>query len=102
VAYHILKQHWFCVVPLLPAAIMIGIHEAFGLSNEMGGHLVGRRYATPFELGFNYAMVMLFYAGVGGYLAQSILIANRGVMWLVAKLVLLAIGWAGLLAFLGR
>lgn len=95
----IVRQHWFCLVPLLPAAEMIWIHEAFGISNAMGGKLVEERDATVAELLFNYAMVAACYLGIMGFIAHAFWVSNRGYSWIALKLIALAIGWYALLAF---
>ena len=94
-----LNQHWFCIVPLLPALAMIAVHEAFGLSDEMMGHQVGRPRATTAELCFNFTMVLAFYSGIAGFLAHSLSLARVSTTWLLVKLSVLAVGWYLLLSW---
>ncbi|MBL8850360.1 MAG: hypothetical protein JNG89_11835 [Planctomycetaceae bacterium] len=62
-----LAAHWFCLVPLLPFVAMFTLHRLLGLSDEIGGHLVGQRPASTIEIVYNYLMVAAFYLGVQGY-----------------------------------
>jgi hypothetical protein len=91
------QSHWFCLVYLLPAAGMIALHEALGLSDVMGAVPVGQRPPTDGELFFNYSMVGLFYLGILGYVIDAVRLASRGWKWVVVKLLLLAVGWWALL-----
>jgi hypothetical protein len=95
----IVRSHWFCAIFLLPAALMIAAHEVFDLSDAMGGILVGERPPSNSELVYNFAMVLLFYGGVIGYLVHAFKLAPQGWHWLVAKLLLLAVAWYALLAY---
>lgn len=64
----------------------------------MGGIQVGERPPSDAELLYNYATVGTFYCGIAFYLAHAVLLAQRGVHWLVLKMALLAFGWAALLS----
>jgi hypothetical protein len=95
------QSHWFCIVFLIPAALMIAVHELFGLSDSMLGIMAGEPPPTTFETFYNLMMCLMFYAGVIGYVAHTFLLAKLGILWLVAKLLILAAGWYALLAGLG-
>jgi hypothetical protein len=79
---------------------MIAIHKACNLSDAMGGVLTGQRPPTALELAYNYSMVALFYLGVAGFLLHAILLAHRGLGWLLLKIGILALGWYTLLMYM--
>lgn len=62
-----MAAHWFCLVPLVPFLVMFALHRVLGLSEAMGGVLVGERPPSTAEIAYNYAMVFGFYIGVVGY-----------------------------------
>jgi hypothetical protein len=98
----LIQSHWFCVVFLVPPAVMIAIHQAFGLSDAMGGIMVGERPPTVAETIFNLSMVSFFYLGIAGYLIHAVMLTPRGKQWLAIKCLLLAAGWWALLWCLER
>ena len=72
---------------------MILIHKVCNLSDAIGGVSVGERQPTGFELLYNFAMVILFFLGIIGFLLHAAILARRGLAWLVLKLAALALGW---------
>jgi len=97
------KQHWFCIVPLLPALTLIGLHKALGLSDSVLGRRLGEDLSDgPVLLNwlFNLLIVAVFYLGVAAYLAHATILAQRSYALFVLKLGLLAIGWYVLLVTL--
>jgi hypothetical protein len=96
---HLTRSHWFCAIFLLPAALMIAAHEVFDLSDAMGGIQVGEPPPSNRELVYNFAMVILFYVGVIGYLVHAFKLAPQGWHWFAIKVLLLAVAWYALLAY---
>jgi hypothetical protein len=90
----LLGQHWFCIVPLLPFIVMLSLHQALGMSDDMLGHVAGTRLPAPAEIAFNYIMVLVFFLGIAGFLAHSFSLARSSTLWLIIKLAALAAGWS--------
>jgi hypothetical protein len=84
---------------LIPFVVMLAIHKALNLSNSMLGVKVGERHPTPAETYYNLLMVLVFYLGILGYVAHAAILAERGVVWLLLKLVALALGWYAFLTW---
>jgi hypothetical protein len=89
----LLQSHWFCLVALVPFALMFVVHEVLGMSDVMGAAPAGERRPTDVELLYNYAMIAVFYAGIAGFSAHACYLVERAATWFVVKLVLLGIGW---------
>ena len=100
VSVGILAKHWITPLAFTPFAAMLTIHRLLCLSDSMlAAPDPGK---TPWPL-YNFAMVLVFYAGVGGYLAHTFWMSDRGWGWVVLKCVALVIGWTTLIVtFEGR
>jgi hypothetical protein len=95
----VINSHWFCIVPLLPFVAMLAVHRALHLSNAFGGVKVGERHPTDGELAYNYLMVLVFYLGVGGFLAHAAFLQLRGTVWMLLKFGALALAWSALIHY---
>ena len=83
-----LQSHWVGVLCLLPFLVMLGIHDALGLSDAA---LLLRDQRNRDSQLFNFLMIGAFYSGVVAFIAHAAYLANRGRGWLLLKLALLAL-----------
>ena len=91
------SKHWITPFAFAPFAAMLSIHRLLGLSDAMFGAIAPGETFWPL---YNPVMVLMFYAGVAGYLAHTFWMSGRGWGWVVLKCAALAIGWtAMILAF---
>jgi hypothetical protein len=96
----ITKQHWFCIMPLLPFVAMIAAHEAYGIPDGLLSFPEGQGAPTIAETVFNLLTALAFCAGVAGYLLHTARLAPRGAFWVVVKIIALAVGWYAALRLL--
>src|SRR5260221_11852612 len=86
----IMQSHWVAFVFLLPAVIMLILHQRLGLSDALNVPTPsGEREAHL----FNWVMVMVFWIGIAAFSLHALSLCNRGWSWIGAKLVVLAIYW---------
>jgi hypothetical protein len=78
---------------------MFGVHEMFGLSDQMLGRSPGERQASDFETIYNLTMFGLLFVGAVTYVVHAFKYWNRSVLWLGAKLLVLVVLWYGLVAY---
>ncbi len=88
----IFRSRVFAFAAFVPFATMLTVHRILGLSDAM---MVAPAPGQPHSLLYNMLMVLAFYGGVGGYILHVALIADRTTPWISAKLLLLAVAWAG-------
>jgi hypothetical protein len=84
----ILQSHYFGFVFLVPAILMLWIHQQLGLTDAF---LMGDRKSAN----YNLVMVVVFLAGVSACFLHACYLANRSGRWFVLKLVLLGLYWLG-------
>src|SRR5437879_563600 len=90
-------SHWFGFLFLVPVLVMFAVHEWLGLSDAM---LEVRNQKDSDSMVFNFAMVAVFYAGIGAFLLHEmevILRRGRSRHWVVGKLLFLAAYWGSIL-----
>lgn len=72
---------------------MLAIHEVFEISDVVLGMQPGQREPAGWEILYNWAMIVVFFNGVGLFALLAIAAWTRGVKWVALKLGLLLIGW---------
>jgi hypothetical protein len=94
----IFNSHWCCIVPLLPFVVMLAIQRAFNWSDSFGGVPAGGRHPTTAEFAYTCLLILVFYLGVGGFLAHVVFLRERGTgtAWLILKVAALALAWCAL------
>jgi hypothetical protein len=90
----IFRSHVFAFAAFVPFAVMLTVHRMLGLSDAM---MVAPAPGQPHSLLYNTLMVLAFAGGVYGYILHAALIADRSTPWIIAKLLLLAGLWVGLI-----
>ncbi|MGB7324589.1 MAG: hypothetical protein WBD31_06940 [Rubripirellula sp.] len=70
------------------------MHRILGLSDAM---MVAPAPGEPHSMLFNMLMVLVFYAGVAGYILHIALVADRSPIWIVGKFALLVVMWVGMI-----
>lgn len=93
----IFRAHWFCAVAFVPFAAMLALQRAWGLSDSMGYVQTGQRPPTGFEIAYNYALLLAFYGGLGGYSYFVYAAIDRGIGWAILKVALFVVGLYALL-----
>ena len=88
-----LARHWIAPLAFVPFGVMLIVHRALGLSDAF---LAAPNPGQPFWPTYNAVMILIFYLGVGGYLAHTFWLYDRGCVWIVIKSVALAISWTGM------
>jgi hypothetical protein len=92
--YRWMQSHWIAFTFLLPFLILLGIHHVLDLSDAlMVATPPGEREAHT----FNLVMVVVFYAGIAGFIAHTFSLPGRHRRWVAAKLLVLVGYWAGIL-----
>ena len=89
-------SHWLGFVALVPFLIVYWIHETLGLSDA--AMLLRNQLDRDSQL-FNFAMIAVFWLGIGGFSSHAIYLAVEKEEWLalVFKFVVLALYWAAVL-----
>jgi hypothetical protein len=67
-----LAYHWIAPLAFIPFGLMLIVHRSLGMSDAL---LAASKPAQPFWPRFNVAMIVVFYLGVGGYLAHTFWLA---------------------------
>jgi len=93
-AKSIMQSHWVAFPLLIPAAILLIVHQRLGLSDALN---VPTPPGEPEAHLYNWAMVSVCYLGAGVFFLHAFSLWNRGWRWVVAKLVFLAIYWCAIL-----
>jgi hypothetical protein len=92
-----LAHHWIAPLAFIPFGLMLIVHRSLGLSDAL---LAAPNPGQPFWPLFNVAMILALYLGVGGYLAHTLWLSDRGWIWVVVKCLALAIAWTGMVVAL--
>jgi hypothetical protein len=92
-----LAHHWIAILAFVPFGLMLIVHRSLGLSDAL---LAAPKPGEPFWPLFNVAMILVFYLGVGGYLAHAFWLSDRGWTWVAVKCVALAIAWTAMVVAL--
>ena len=92
----ILQSHWVSFLFLVPASVMLVIHNLLGLSDALMIQTPpGEREAHT----YNLVTVIVFYLGVGAFAVHTLNFASRHRVWTFAKLVILAVYWTAIVRF---
>lgn len=90
-AKRLLQSHWIGFLWLLPFLVVLGIHDALGLSDAA---LLLRDQRDRDSQLFNFAMIGIFFAGVSSFVAHAAILKNRSAHWFVVKIVILVAYWS--------
>jgi hypothetical protein len=89
------RSHWFGFLLLMPFWVLLCVHDALDLSDDLFGRSVS---STKKEaMLFNLAMVGVFYLCIGAFVLHALLLADRGIRWVLLKVAFLAVYWPALL-----
>jgi len=92
----IIHSHWVGFLCLAPFLVTLLIHRLLGLSDALMIQTPpGEREAHA----YNLVMIVVFFFGVGAFLVHAFTLARRDRIWIVAKLVALAVYWSAILMF---
>jgi hypothetical protein len=92
-----LAHHWIAPLAFIPFGLMLIVHRSLGLSDALLAAPEPGRPSWPL---FNVAMILVFYMGVGGYLAHTLWLSDRGWIWVFVKCLALAVAWMGMVVAL--
>ena len=88
----LLANHWIAPLATVPFGVMLIFHRVLNLSDALlAVPKPGQQY-WPF---YNVVLVLVFYLGLGVYLAHTFWMYDRGWVWVIAKCVALAIALTG-------